>query len=107
MVINITADEVKLIQEENKRTLIIDVRTPAEFLNGTINGAINMDLSDPQFLNKIKDLNPTGTYMLLCQSGNRSGIAAGYLDKMGFKNVCNIIGGMIAWDGKVAFPKAA
>ena len=44
---------------------------------------------------------------MLCQSGNRSGTAAAHMVKMGFKNVCNIIGGIMAWEGKVVYPKAA
>ncbi len=107
MVINITVDEVKLIQDKNINTVIVDVRTTDEFENGTMHGAINIDIFDPEFMNKCQKLDTASTYLILCKSGNRSGQAAEYLEQMGFKNVCNIIGGMIAWDGKIAYPKAA
>jgi rhodanese-related sulfurtransferase len=32
-----------------------------------------------------------------CRSGNRSGQAAMMLESMGFKNVKNLVGGMLAW----------
>jgi len=35
-----------------------------------------------------------------CRSGNRSGIAALVLEQLGFKNVKNLTGGMLAWREK-------
>lgn len=107
MVINITDDEVRIIQEKDKDAVIIDVRMPVEFNNGTIAGAININLFNPEFHNEMKNLDPSLTYLMLCQSGNRAGTAAAHMVKMGFKNVCNIIGGILAWEGKVVNPKAA
>ena len=106
MVINITIDEVKRILD-NQDTIIIDVRSPGEFNGGTIRGAINMDLFDPEFMNKINELDKNKQYLMLCLSGNRSGSAAGAMAQMGFTNVANIIGGMMSWDGEIAYPKAA
>jgi rhodanese-related sulfurtransferase len=107
MVINITVEELKAILNKEPDTVIIDVRTPAEFLSGTIAGAININLFDPLFMDNINKLDREGNYMFLCQRGNRSGSAAGCLRQLGYKNVCNIIGGMLAWDGVVEYPKAA
>jgi rhodanese-related sulfurtransferase len=39
---------------------------------------------------------------LYCRSGNRSGQACLILETMGFKNVVNVAGGMLAWQERVA-----
>ncbi len=106
MVINITIEEVKSILDDSN-TKIIDVRSPGEFSGGTIRGAINIDLFDPEFMNMINELDKNKHYLMLCLSGNRSGSAAGAMAQLGFSNVANIIGGMMSWDGEIAYPKAA
>jgi rhodanese-related sulfurtransferase len=40
------------------------------------------------------------TVYVYCRSGNRSGQACMMLEPYGFKNVYNVVGGMLAWQEK-------
>ena len=79
-------------------TTILDVRTPAEFAEGHLPGAVNMDVEDPSFQQQAATLNPSGTYAVYCRSGNRSGIAVSYLVSQGFASVYHLDGGIQSWE---------
>jgi rhodanese-related sulfurtransferase len=67
---------------KNQKPVIIDVRSPAEFKNGQVDGSINIPLQDiPLQLETIKTMDQP--ILLCCASGNRSGQAAAYLKKHG------------------------
>lgn len=70
-------------------TIIIDVRTPAEFATGYLEGALNIDVQSPDFAAKISELDPTASYFVYCRSGNRSGQAISQMRNMGFENTVN------------------
>lgn len=70
-------------------TTIIDVRTPAEFAEGHLEGAINIDLGDPGFASRIAALDPAGSYVVYCHSGNRSAQAATAMADLGFTDVAD------------------
>ncbi|ACY47169.1 rhodanese-like domain-containing protein [Rhodothermus marinus] len=65
--------------------VVIDVRTPEEFAQGHLEGAINLDLMASDFHEKVARLDPNRTYYLYCRSGNRSGQAARLLRKRGLE----------------------
>ncbi|MCA0429912.1 MAG: rhodanese-like domain-containing protein [Bacteroidetes bacterium] len=67
--------------------LLIDVRTPSEFADGSVKGAINIPVdSIEKQTNKIKNKN---NIVVFCRSGARSAMAKSILEKNGFKNVVN------------------
>jgi rhodanese-related sulfurtransferase len=71
----------KLIQ--NNAT-IVDVRTSQEFSGGNVSGSLNIPLQEIQ--NRILELKCLKAPVLLCcASGNRSGIAAQYLNNQGIE----------------------
>ncbi len=84
----------------NDDDVIIDVRSEQEALEGMIEGALLMDIYDPNFGNKVAELDKNKNYFLYCRSGNRSGMAAQMMESMGFRNVTNLEGGMLEWKGK-------
>ncbi len=75
-----TAEPVDLSED----TVIIDVRTPAEFASGHLEGALNIDVQSPDFAAQIMELDPSGEYFVYCRSGNRSGQAIAQMTQMGF-----------------------
>ena len=68
---------------------IIDVRTPEEFATGHLTDAVNIDLSDPDFAERIADLDKTASYVVYCASGNRAGTAIGIMREQGFDDLLN------------------
>jgi phage shock protein E len=70
-------------------TAVIDVRTPAEFAEGHLEGAINVDWQGATFADEIAQFDPAGNYVIYCRSGNRSGQAISAMTEMGFTNLTN------------------
>lgn len=77
--------------------IILDVRTPPEFKQSAIDGAINIDCMGSNFIKKIEELDKTKTYFVYCRSGNRSGSACKLMGNAGFENVYNLSGGLMRW----------
>ena len=70
-------------------TAVIDVRTPAEFADGHLEGAINIDWQGATFFDEVAQFDPAGTYVIYCRSGNRSAQAISALTEMGFTDLTN------------------
>lgn len=75
----------------------LDVRTPGEFSQGHIQGAINIDVEASTFDSEIAKLDKTKTYAVYCHSGNRSGIATAAMAKVGFTHIFNLSNGLSDW----------
>ncbi|WP_303866570.1 rhodanese-like domain-containing protein [Acetobacterium wieringae] len=91
----ISPDEAKQQLEANKDIVLLDVREPAEYVNGHIPGSINLPLSQVQ---RVEELVPekNTTIFVYCLSGGRSQGAASQMVKMGYQNVYNL-GGINGW----------
>jgi len=70
---------------------ILDVRTEAEFLKGTITGSINIPLDDLR--ERLSELDPNKPVYVFCQIGFRGYLASRILVQNGFENVYNLSGG--------------
>lgn len=80
---------------------LLDVRTPAEYIQGHIPGSLNIPLHNLEEVEFLVDSKDKPLY-LYCQSGTRSRIAAMELQELGYKNVYNI-GGIAAYEGKMEY----
>ena len=77
--------------------VVLDVRTAAEFAEGHLERAINIDYNQSDFVEKAKATLPLDKRIAVyCRSGRRSAGAAGKLGEDGYKLV-NLKGGIIAW----------
>lgn len=74
------------------KTVIIDVRTAAEYEMGHAENSINIDFYSPHFIQDIQKLSKDEDYKLYCRTGNRSGQAVALMTQVGFKKVENIGG---------------
>ena len=70
--------------EKSVNQVIIDIRTPQEFSQGHIEGAININYFDSSFLNQIGQYDKSKPVFLYCRSGNRTSSAAAKIAKLGF-----------------------
>lgn len=87
--VDLTAAEVEQLLESEKDIVVLDVRTPLEFQQGHLEGAINIDYTAPDFEQKIAKLDTAATYLLYCKSGNRSGRATAVMANSNFNNLYN------------------
>jgi len=77
--------------------ITLDVRTPGEFNEGHIAGALLVDFQSGNFENEIASLDKSKTYAVYCRSGSRSGQAVNVMREAGFTNIYNLNGGVIDW----------
>lgn len=76
---------------------VLDVRTPGEFAEGHIEGAVNVDLRAEDFAEQLAKLDPDQTYLLHCKSGARSAQALEVMKEQGFDDVAHMNDGFDAW----------
>jgi rhodanese-related sulfurtransferase len=76
--------------------VLLDVRTEAEFQQGHIAGAINFDISNPNIMQEIVNLDYSKTYIVYCRSGGRAQLASMIMQQKGLK-VINSSVGIIHW----------
>ena len=91
--------DVKAFSEliEDSSVVLLDVRTASEFAEGHIEGAINIDQGQSDFMEKAKAALPMDKKIAVyCRSGRRSANAAGKLGAEGYRCV-NLEGGIVAW----------
>jgi rhodanese-related sulfurtransferase len=86
--------------DKNEKAQIVDVRTPDEFKQGYIAGAVNLNFYDSDFKEKLKTLDKSKPVLVYCAVGGRSGQASKILQELGFENVHDLDGGMTAWNKK-------
>ena len=77
--------------------VILDVRTPGEFSEGHIAGATNLDFYEASFPSDLDALDKDAPYALYCRSGNRSGQTLDMMLELGFTDVTELSGGIVAW----------
>ncbi|WP_432736723.1 MBL fold metallo-hydrolase [Maridesulfovibrio sp. FT414] len=90
-----SAEDLRRAFEEKKDFVLLDVRTPAEWQNGHIQGAIHKPFA--QVLDEGIDVDKETPIIVMCGSGYRSNIAGSSLQSNGYRNVCSLAGGAIAW----------
>jgi len=66
-------------------TVVVDVRTPAEYDDGHLEGAINIDFQSPAFETTVSELDTSGEYVVYCASGNRSAQAVAVMEAAGLE----------------------
>ncbi len=83
---------------KNKDSVIIDVRNETEQKSGKIPGSILVNVSRPDFAQKVSEMDKEKSYYLYCRSGFRSAKACGIMHELGFERVYNLSGGILAWN---------
>jgi hydroxyacylglutathione hydrolase len=92
----ITAAELnRELAEDPGSIQIVDVRRKAEWEQGHIAGALHKPLD--RVTKMLGDLDGSKPVVVHCKGGARSAIACSLIQRAGFENVTNLIGGLDAW----------
>ncbi len=68
---------------------VIDVRTPEEFDQGHVRGALNLNIQDTVFFDQLEDLDVGDSFVVYCRSGSRAATAIEQMVERGFVEVVN------------------
>lgn len=98
---DISVKELKNRIDAGTAPVMIDVREPHEWAQQALGNVEKISLGILQFklpeLEYLKDKE----VVMICRSGGRSGRATTYMQSMGFQNVRNLTGGMLAWKAEI------
>ncbi|MCD4680586.1 MAG: rhodanese-like domain-containing protein [Bacteroidales bacterium] len=103
----LTADELRAKLEAEEEFQIIDVREPAEYKKGSIpgslcipRGVLEFKIGDDAFWEEEFLYTPLkeDEIVIYCKAGDRGILATKSLLELGYTNVKNLHGGIIAWD---------
>jgi rhodanese-related sulfurtransferase len=92
-------DAFDLIQKNkgNSNFVILDIRTPEEFRDGHIEGAVNVDFRSEKFGTEIDRFDKNKTYLVYCRTGNRSHDALNLMGPLGFRSIVRLAGDINGW----------
>ncbi len=95
-----TVDEIKSRLDRGDKFVLVDVREESEWQKDHLPGAIHMSkgVIERDVEHKVPDLD--AEMVLYCGGGFRSALAADNLQKMGYKNVISMDGGVRGWRDK-------
>ena len=98
-----TSDNKLLSAQEFKNFIdsadvhLIDVRTPNEFNQGHIEGALNIDFIAPDFRKQLELLSHDKPIVIYCRTGRRSGLTTKTLLELGFDEIYDLKYGTMSW----------
>ncbi|GAC1487405.1 MAG: hypothetical protein NVS1B13_15440 [Flavisolibacter sp.] len=97
---NISVEELKQKIDKGENINLIDCREPHEYEQANLGGKlIPLGKIQTMQVDELEDLKEE-EIIVHCRSGHRSMLACLVLDSMGFKNTCNLTGGILAWQEK-------
>ncbi len=90
--------ELKELLSTNPDIQLVDVRTPKEYGDGTIETAGNVNFFDSDFGRQMLEAtDKEQPIYIFCRTGRRSANAAKKLKTLGFKDIYDLKGGYLAW----------
>lgn len=93
----LSADDFEVKMTSTPDAQIIDVRTPGEFSEGYIKGAININYQGDSFADEIAKLDKSKPTFVYCRSGGRSAESCSYMANQGFTKLYELDGGISSW----------
>ena len=90
---------LNLIQtnKDNPNFVILDVRTPEEFVGEHVKDATNLDYYSETFKDDLDSLDKDKTYLIYCRSGRRSAGALDTMKGLDYTEVYNMLDGILRW----------
>ncbi len=87
---NINLKKALDLMNKSTNLVLLDVRTPEEYMSGSVPNSINIDVLNTDFKSKIDILDKNKEYIIYCRSGNRSTVASSIMATNGFLHVYNL-----------------
>ena len=98
---NVDVNTARDLVTQDETVIVLDVRTPEEYAIGHIEGALNINIAEVDFSERVSKLDRDKTYIIHCSANVKNGRSAKSLEIMssfGFDKLLNMEGGIIAWE---------
>lgn len=92
---NINSDEVKALLSRNKNVFLLDVRTPEEYRQAHLKGAVLIPINEVE--RRLAEVPRNRPVIIYCAVGSRSNAVAGFLAGKGYGEVFNMSDGIVGW----------
>jgi rhodanese-related sulfurtransferase len=92
---DLTAAQARKLLSRTPKAFLLDVRTPDEYRQGHLRGAVLVPLSDLE--RRVREVPRNRTVLVYCAVGSRSRMAAGLLAGKGYAQVYNMSDGIVGW----------
>lgn len=93
---NLSLNEIKEIMKNNENTILVDVRSRQEYLEGHLNGSVNIPLYELEQCCERTLKDKEAIIIVYCQYGARSKKAIMLLKRHGYRNLYHLKGGLDA-----------
>ncbi|GAB3986790.1 thioredoxin domain-containing protein [Spirosoma daeguense] len=97
----VSVDTFATLLKQNPQAQLIDVRTPTEFAEGHLPGAVNINSQRDDFSRALGQLDKTKPVYVYCLSGGRSKRAFDKLTELGYTDVRDLKGGYLKWSSRM------
>lgn len=94
----VSPQEFQAQLKETPQAFVLDVRTPEEFEEGHIENAQLINVKEDNFTEKVNQLDKNQPIFLYCRSGKRSAHAHQIMRDLGFTQIYELDGGILAWE---------
>ena len=92
---DITAAQARQLLSRTPKAFLLDVRTPDEYRQGHLRGAVLVPLGELE--RRMGEVPRNRTVLVYCAVGSRSRMAAGLLARKGYGEVYNMGDGIVGW----------
>jgi rhodanese-related sulfurtransferase len=92
---NILSTDAHKLLRTNRSVFLLDVRTPDEFRQARLKGAVLIPVTELE--RRVSEIPRNRPVIVYCAVGSRSNVVAGYLVDRGYKDVYNMVDGIVGW----------
>jgi rhodanese-related sulfurtransferase len=92
---NIMSPAAKGLVDKKKNVYLLDVRTPDEFRQARLKGAVLIPINEIE--KRYKEIPKNRPVVIYCAVGTRSNLVAGFLVSKGYADVYNVVDGIVGW----------
>jgi len=95
--VDVTIEKAAKLLASDETVTVLDVRTPAEFADGHLKDAVNVNFNSGGFEAQLAKLDPSKPYLVHCAAGGRSGKSMALFKKLKFTKIYHLADGYNGW----------